>query len=52
MEKEKLQQTIEAKLEGLEESLKYQLNAQCELLSGLQTIQYLMYLIKNDKDSK
>ncbi len=48
MEKEEMQKKIEAKLNGLEESLKYQLETQCELLSGLQTIRYLMYLIKSE----
>jgi hypothetical protein len=52
MEKEQIEQKIWAKFEGLEESLKYQIEAQCELLSGLQTIQYLMHLIKNETQVK
>ena len=50
MKKEEMQKQIEAKLEGLEESLKYQLETQCELLSGLETIRYLMYLTKNEEN--
>lgn len=49
MEKEKLQKKIEAKLDGLEESIKYQIETQCELLSGLRTVQYLMYLVKSEE---
>jgi len=46
MEKEKIQEEIAGKIDGLEESLKYQIEAQQEVLSGLRTISYLMYLMK------
>ena len=47
MEKEKLEQKIWAKFEGLEEIIKDQITVQCEILSGLETIQYLMHLTRN-----
>lgn len=49
MEKEKLEQKIESILEMMEESLKYQLEAQCELLSNIQTMRYLGFLLKDKK---
>ncbi len=44
MLKEDIEKRIEAKFEGMEESLKYVLDVQCELMSGLQTIRYLLFL--------
>lgn len=48
MNKEEMQRKIEAKIDTLEEGLRYQLEAQCELLGGLETIRYLMHLTKNE----
>ncbi|MDD3437735.1 MAG: hypothetical protein PHC64_11345 [Candidatus Gastranaerophilales bacterium] len=50
MIKEKIQQKIEGQLEALEESLKYQLDAMCETLGSIRTIQYLMFLNKKIKN--
>ena len=46
MENEKILTEINKKIDGLEESLKYQIEAQIEILSGLRTISYLIYLNK------
>jgi len=52
MEKEQIEKKIWTKFEGLEEVIKDQIAVQCELLSGLQTIQYLMHLTKNETHAK
>lgn len=50
MKKEELQKIVKKKIEGLEESLKYQLETQHETLSELQTISYFIYLIENKEN--
>ena len=42
MLKEELQKKIENKIEALEESVKYNIESLCELLSGIETISYLL----------
>lgn len=46
MEKKEIEQKIWTKFEGLEEVIKDQIVTQCEILNGLETIQYLMLLAK------
>ncbi|MDR1327673.1 MAG: hypothetical protein LBJ74_04625 [Heliobacteriaceae bacterium] len=44
MHEKEIEKKICQKFEGMEESVKYQLDALCELSSGLKEIQYLMFL--------
>lgn len=47
--KEKLQRTIESRLEGVEENLKYQLEALCEAVGDVHLIHYLLYLEEKEE---
>lgn len=44
---DEIQKKIEIKIENIEENIKYQIDAQCETLSDLKTLRYLMLLLKN-----
>lgn len=49
MDKEILEKKLEGRLECMAESLRYQLQSQCELLANIHTIQYLWHLSKDEK---
>lgn len=47
--KEELLKKIESRLEVLSENLKYQIEGNCEALSDVYSIQYLLYLNEKQK---
>ena len=52
MLKEEIQKRINGKMEGLDENLKYVMEAVCDIQSSLSTIRYLQWLISKDDEKK
>lgn len=50
MLEEILKKKIERKIDALEESIRYQINAKCDILSELKTVQYLIFLTKSQAE--
>lgn len=51
MLKKEINNRLFKKLENMEESLKYQIETECELLADIQSLTYFFYLI-NKEDLK
>lgn len=49
MEKIEIQNYTLNKLYNMQDLLKYQIESECELLSDVQTLYYLLNIIKQDK---
>ena len=47
--KEELLKQVEKRLDTMDESIKYQINALCELSSIIHTINYFLFLTTNEK---